>query len=81
MAKKPDLEDQLRDAILGAGITRYRIAKLSGVTQATLSLFVARKRSMTTDTAGKVAAVLGLELRPVRKASKGGKAVQRGKPL
>ena len=73
MTTKPNIEDQLRQAILGAGITRYRIAKLSGVTQATLSLFVSGKRSMTTDTAAKVAVVLGLELRPAerRQAGKG----------
>ena len=73
MATQPNIEDQLRAAILGAGMTRYRIAKLSGVTEATLSLFVHGKRSMTTDTAAKVAAVLGLELRQVRKAGKAGK--------
>ncbi len=70
MATKPNIETQLREAILGAGMTRYRIAKLSGVTQATLSLFVNGKRSMTTDTAAKVAAVLGLELRPVKRSRK-----------
>lgn len=72
MATKPNIEEQLRQAILNTGITRYRLSKLSGVSEATLSLFVNNKRrSITTDTAAKLAAVLGLELTPTKQTKKG----------
>ncbi len=72
MKAKADIQEQLRQAILNAGISRYRLSKLSGVTQAVISTFVNRKRSATMDTAAKLATVLGLELTPVKKpAGKG----------
>ena len=61
--KRPDIERQLRRAILRSGLSRYRIAKESGVSQAALSLFVNRKRTLTLTSAAKVAKVLALELR------------------
>ena len=72
-ARQQSIEDQLRQAILNAGITRYRIGKLSGVSETSLSFFVAGKRSLRLDMAAKIAAVLGLELRPAerRQAGKG----------
>ena len=55
-----------------AGISRYRLAKLSGVTQAVISTFVNYKRSARTmDTAAKLATALGLELTPMKKPAKG----------
>lgn len=71
MGKRPNIEDRLRQVILTAGISRYQLAKLSGVSQAALSLFVNRKRTITLESAAKVAAVLGLELRPKASARKG----------
>jgi hypothetical protein len=38
------LSEQLRDAIEKAGITRYELSKITGVSQATLSKFVLRQR-------------------------------------
>lgn len=68
MAKKPtDIEGQLREAILKSKLTRYRLAKLTGVSQGVLSNFVNGHRSLTLQTAAKLAAGLGLELRPKRK--------------
>ncbi|HUX00981.1 MAG TPA: helix-turn-helix transcriptional regulator [Phycisphaerae bacterium] len=71
MAKKTDIEDQLRQAILQAGMSRYALWKLSGVTEAVLSRFVNRSRTIRLDTAAKLAEVLGLELTPKRRARKG----------
>ncbi len=45
-------------------MTRYEIAKKSGLSQAQLSYFVNGKRSLTLPAAAKLAQVLGLELRP-----------------
>ena len=72
MTAKTDIQEQLRQAILDAGISRYRLSKLTGVTQAVISTFVNRKRSATMDTAAKLATALGLELTPMKKpAGKG----------
>jgi len=58
------IEAQLRTAILTADISRYRLAKVSGVSEAALSLFVNGHRTLTLTSAAKVAKALGLELRP-----------------
>ena len=73
MKANADIQEQLRQAILNADISRYRLAKLSGVTQAVISTFVNRKRSATMDTAAKLAKVLGLELTPIKKPAGKGK--------
>ncbi len=57
----------MRDAILNAGMTRYALAKLSGVSEGVLCQFVTNKRTITMRTASRVAVVLGLELRPTNK--------------
>ncbi|GAH83630.1 unnamed protein product, partial [marine sediment metagenome] len=79
MAASKSIQEQLRRAIVSDPLSRYALAKLTGVTQPVLSQFVRRNRSITMDTAAKLAAVLGLELRPVKQAGKGKKGkVQRG---
>ena len=70
MTAKTDIQEQLRQAIIDAGISRYRLSKVSGVTQAVISTFVNRKRSATMDTAAKLATALGLELTPMKPAKK-----------
>ena len=62
MAKRIDIEEQLRRAIVESPMTRYAISKSSGVSQSVLSNFVNRNRSVTMETAAKLADVLGLEL-------------------
>lgn len=68
MGRKADIEEQLRQAILKAGITRYRLSIISGVSEAVLSHFVNRNRSITMKTAAKLAYVLDLELTPKKQA-------------
>jgi plasmid maintenance system antidote protein VapI len=65
-----DIEVQLREAILGSGISCYEIAKRAGVTNSQLSLFINHQRSLTLTSAAKIARVLGLELRPVQNGRK-----------
>lgn len=65
------LEATLRAAIaerVEAGETVYQIAKGCGIGQPVLSRFVHKERTLTLRTADKLAAYLGLELRPVAKA-------------
>ena len=66
---REDIEAQLQQAILRSGMTRYRLAQLSGVSEAVLSRFVAGKRTVTLTTAARLAGVLGLELKPGMKAA------------
>jgi plasmid maintenance system antidote protein VapI len=63
-----DIEKQLKQAIRKSKMSRYRIAKKSGLTESQLSYFVNDKRSLTLPAAAKLAKVLGLEL--VAKGSK-----------
>ena len=65
--KKTDIEEQLRQAILQSGISRYRLSQLTGVANAVLSNFVNGHRSLTLTTAAKLAKALNLELRPKKK--------------
>jgi len=62
--KKNSIEEQLLKAILSSEMSRYQISRLSGVTEAQLSLFVNRKRTLSLNSAAKVAEALGLELKP-----------------
>ena len=62
-----DVEQKLREAIVKSKMSRYKISQLSGVGEAQLSLFVNGKRTLTLNSAAKVAKVLGLELKPKKK--------------
>jgi len=70
MGKTPDIQEQLRQAILDADVSRYRLSKMTGINQGILSRFVHRERTVTLDTAAKLAAGLGLELTPKGKGKK-----------
>jgi transcriptional regulator with XRE-family HTH domain len=63
------LSEQLRDAIQKAGVSRYEIAKATGVSQSTLSKFVLGTRPGISFAAlDKLGEYLGLEI--VKKHSK-----------
>lgn len=66
-----DLDRQLRRAIQRSGMTRKRVADRAGVSYAIIHDFVSGKRGMTLRTASRVADLLGLELREVRRKTKG----------
>jgi transcriptional regulator with XRE-family HTH domain len=66
------VSDQLRDAIRGARVSRYRIAKETGVEESALSRFVNGTRSLDLSSVDKLAAYLGLELRLTIQNGKGG---------
>lgn len=46
--------EQVREAITKSGLSLREIARRTGVTQAALSLFMNRKRSLTLDTVDKL---------------------------
>ena len=72
MAYMKDIEKQLKQAMIDSGMTRAEIVRKSEnqLSEAQLSYFVNNKRSLTLPAAAKLAKVLGLELRPKRKAGK-----------
>lgn len=65
-----DIEVQLREAIVGSEMSCYEIAKRTGMVNSQLSLFINGHRSLTLTSAAKVARVLGLELRPIKRERK-----------
>jgi transcriptional regulator with XRE-family HTH domain len=62
MNVKQSIEEQMRQAILNAGISRYRLSQLSGVSQGVISHFMNRNRDLMLTTAARLAAVLNLTL-------------------
>jgi transcriptional regulator with XRE-family HTH domain len=60
--KEPGVIAQLKAAIDASGMTRYALAKRSGVTQAQLSRFMAGKRTLGLPAVEKICAVLRLTL-------------------
>jgi len=67
------LSDQLRRIIAESGLSRYELARRSGVEQSALSRFVNGQRGLTTESLDRLAEALGLELtvkRPARKRKK-----------
>ena len=59
---KPTMTDVLRDAIEQSGLTRYRIAKDTGIDEAALMRFVRGETSLRLARADVLAEYLGLEL-------------------
>lgn len=68
------MADQVRQAIDQCGLTRYRIAKQTEITEGALSRFMAGERDMNLRTLEKIAPVIGVRLvvdRPKRRRRKG----------
>ena len=61
---------QLKKAIKESGMSRYRIAKESGLTESQLSYFVNNQRTLTLPAAAKLAKVLRLELKSIKERGK-----------
>jgi transcriptional regulator with XRE-family HTH domain len=60
----PTLIDVLKTAIEQSGLTRYRIAKDTGIAESNLSRFMRGETSLRLDMAGVLAAYFGLRLLP-----------------
>jgi plasmid maintenance system antidote protein VapI len=68
--RKLNMVDVLRKAAKDSGQTTYALAKGSGVDRAAVVRFLNNDRGLNLDSAARLAAYLGWELRPVRKAGK-----------
>lgn len=64
LAEKKDLAETLRHAILTSGKSHYELEHASGVGMPTIGRFVRRQRTLTIETAAKLADALGLVLVP-----------------
>ena len=60
---KVAFSDQLRAAIHSSSLSRYQIAKESGVSQAVLSLFCSGRRGLSLKAIDSLVALLNLELK------------------
>ena len=54
--------DQLRQAIDASGMSRYRICKMAGLSQTTMSRFMSGKGGLSLDVLDRLADCLGLEI-------------------
>ncbi len=66
--KQRDLGEQLREAFAASGLSRFELARRAGISYAIAHRFMAVKRDITLTTASKLADVLELELRPMRRS-------------
>ena len=75
MATKPPklLTDQLRQAIDDSGLTRYRIAKETGISEPTLSKFYLGQRGLSMNAMNALGQFLQLTIKMGRKPEKKGK--------
>ena len=67
-----DLEQKLRDEAGRSGLSVLALAKRAGLGYATIHGFIMGDRSISIGSAAKLAAALGLELRPVRRGKRKG---------
>ena len=67
MSNCENIEERLKRALSESKLTRYQIAKISGLSQAQLSYFVNGKRTLTLPAAARLAEALNLELKPMKR--------------
>ncbi len=67
--KRPstDLGNQLRAAFAESGLSRFELSRRAGISYAIVHRFIGSDRTITLDTASKLADVLGVELGPARR--------------
>lgn len=66
----PTFSNQLRQAIAASGMTRYQIAKQSGISQSVLSLFSSGRRGLSLKSIDALVEVLNLELKSQKSSTK-----------
>jgi len=62
MVKRPMITDQLRRLIDSCGLTRYRIAKETGISESALSRLLSGERGVSAKALDKIGELLDLEL-------------------
>ena len=69
---KPKVSEQLRAAIAAAPVSRYRLAKRTGLDQGLLSRFMHGHCGLSLESIDLLAEALGLELRAIASGQKDG---------
>lgn len=69
--KRVKLSDQIRQAVEGCGQTRYAIWKATGISEATLSRFLAGERGLPMKTLDRLADHLDLNITAGKRRPKG----------
>jgi transcriptional regulator with XRE-family HTH domain len=67
MKREMSLSDEIRQAVDGSGLSRYRIAKELGISESTMSRFMTRKGGLTLKLLDRLADLLGLHIAVERK--------------
>jgi transcriptional regulator with XRE-family HTH domain len=61
-----NITETLRTAIQRTDVSRYEIAKATGIAQSALSRFIHGERGLDGDSINKLCQYFGLELRPIK---------------
>jgi plasmid maintenance system antidote protein VapI len=56
------LSDEIRDAVVGSGMSRYAISKALGIAESTMSRFVNGKGGLSMDYVDRLSELLGLHI-------------------
>jgi len=67
------MSDILKKAILASRLSNLSLAKQAGVNRQSIARFLSGETTITLEQAERLAAFLGLELRPIKKTKKGRK--------
>lgn len=67
---KVDLAEQLRATFEQSGMSKFELARRSGVSYSGVHRFISGERDITLDTASRLAEVLGVEFHQVRRTRK-----------
>ena len=66
------VSDQLRRIIDRCGVSRYELARLTGIDESTLSRFMSGERGLSMKALDRLGETLGIRVAATRKAKKGG---------
>jgi len=72
MKTKRTLSEQVRRAVDACGLSRYEVCRRAQLDQASMSRFMRGQVGLEMATLDRLGMVLGLELRPTRRASRKG---------
>jgi plasmid maintenance system antidote protein VapI len=64
------MTEVLREAVHATGLPLLQVAEAAGIERASLSRFMAGKRTLRLDMADRLATYFGLELKPIKKRSR-----------
>jgi hypothetical protein len=70
MAKRPPFSEQLRQAVLDCGVSRYRISQETGISESLLSRFVNEDVGLSLENIDKICEQIGGQLTIVKRSER-----------